>query len=120
MLAQYEEKLINALKQLPNPIVDNKHRIKIRFENDRARSNQSRFTHIVVKRHKLKVSDIKRIAEKVNKSILKKDKERKDTYNLYIKRNNISEDYIKISMEIKFKESNDAFVRTIYITENDK
>lgn len=111
-----EQKLINAIKLLPNPIIDNKHRINIFFINDRARSNESRFEHIVLGRHELLPSDIKRIPERINKSILMKDGERANTFNLYIKRNNYNNEYIKISLFIDFTISNDAYVKTMFIT----
>ena len=114
----YEEKMINALKKLPNPIRDNKHRINIVFKDNRARSNESRFEHIVLKRHNLLPSDIKRIEKGIDESILRKDKDRTGTYNIYIKRNSYSEEYIKISVELDFKESNTAIVKTIFITKS--
>ena len=116
----YEEKIINALNEIPNPLEDKKHRILIYFINNRARSNETRFEHISLKRHILVVSDIKRIKEHINQSILKKDPERKDTYNIYIKRNNYSKEYIKISLELNFKKSNKATVKTIFIANNKK
>ena len=116
----YEQKMIRALKSLPHPIEDKKHRIKIIFRNDRARSNQSRFEHIIVPRHELLPSDIKQIVKGVNTSILKKDEERTNTYNLFIKRNSFSNEYIKISMEIDFKKSNIAVVKTMFIIKNCK
>lgn len=114
----YEQKMLNALKKLPSPLIDNKHRLKIHFIDDRARSNQGRFDHIIVFRHGLTQSNIERIIEKINNSILKKDPERTDTYNLYIKRNNVGNKYIKMSLYIDFNKSNDAFVKTIFITTN--
>ena len=112
----YEQKMIKALSELPNPIIDNKHRIKIIVEDNKARSNETRFEHISLQRHDLKPADIKRIPEKIKSSDFKKDAERKDTYNIYIKRNNVGKEYIKISLEIDFKKSNEAFVKTIFIT----
>ena len=115
-----EEKLIEALNKLPNLLEDKKHRILIFFTNSHARSNQKRFDHISVLRHDLLPGDIRRIVKQINKSILKKDVERKDTYNLYIERNNYKKEYIKISLELNFKESNKAQVKTIFITKNMK
>ena len=116
----YEQKLINALSKLPNPLEDNKHRIFIFFVNDMARSNESRFEHISLKRHELLPSDIEKINRNINKSILKKDSERKDTFNLYIKRNKYGNKYIKVSLELNFSKSNKANVKTIFITTNMK
>ena len=116
----YEEKIIKALNSLPNPIEDDKHRIKILFENNRARSNETRFEHIALQRHELLPSDIKQIKKGIKTSILRKDKERTDTFNLFIKRNNCSGEYIKVSLEVDFKKSNTAKVKTIYIVKNPK
>ena len=92
----------------------------IYFVNNRVRSNESRFEHISLSRHDLNTSDLKRIVEHINESTLKKDPERRDTYNLYIKRNNYGFDYIKISLEIDFTKSNKATVKTMFITRNVK
>ena len=115
-----EERLVKALRELPNPLEDKKHRILIIFDDNRARSNQSRFDHITLERHRLETNDIKRIPRKIKESEMEKDKERKDTYNLYIKRNNYSNEFIKISLKMDFKESNKAIVKTIFITNNYK
>lgn len=112
----YEKTMIEALMSLPNPIIDKKHGLKIYFENDRARSNQKRFDHIIDLRHKLKPNDIARIPRQINKSKLKKDKDRKTTFNLYIKRNRYSGEYIKISAEYKGNKMNELDVKTIFIT----
>ena len=111
----YEERMIEALNALPNPLKDAKHRISIVLENDRARSNETRLEHIMDFRHDLTPSDIKRIQRKINDSVLKKDQERTDTYNIYIERNNYRLEYIKISIELNFKKSNVGKIKTIYI-----
>ena len=113
----YEKTMIEALMSLPNPIVDKKHGLKIYFENDRARSNQKRFDHIIDLRHKLKPNDIARIPRQINRSNLKIDKERKGTFNIYIKRNSYSGEYIKVSIEYKNGKSNEMSVKTIFITQ---
>ena len=112
----YEEKLIQALRKLPNPIEDKRHGINIVFENDRARSNQSRFEHIVLPRHELQPSDIKRIPRYIKTCIFKRDVERTDTFNIYIKRNTFSKEYIKISVQIDSHEPKIGIVKTIFIT----
>ena len=114
----YEEKLMASLHHLPNPIIDRYHRIKIYLKDDQARSNRSRFEHIIENRHGLTVSDIEQIRKQIDKSILRKDKEKKNTYNLYIRRKNSKNDYIKIAMLLNFSKSNKAVVKTIYITKN--
>ena len=112
----YEEKLINALRKLPSPLEDKKHNLKIYFDDDRARSNESRFEHIVNQRHGLLASDIERIHRYINFSKLKKDRERKETFNLFIKRNSVTNEYIKISLKIDNNNPAEAIVKTIFIT----
>ena len=116
----HQQKVLNALKALPEVIEDKKHRIKIKFEDDQARSNESRFEHISLYRHELKVNDIKRIPKKINESELKKDDERTKTYSIYIKRNNYNNEFIKLSVTLDFTKSNEAKVKTIFITKNIK
>jgi len=116
----YEQKLINALKKLPNPLEDKRHNIMIYFDDNRARSNQSRFQHIVNMRHGLKPSDVERIPRYIRSCIFKKDIERSDTFNIYIKRNSYSDEYIKLSIEIKPETPKKATVKTIFITTNIK
>ena len=114
----YEEKMIIALNAFPSPLKDKKHGIVIVFENDRARSNENRLEHIIDPRHELQPKDIKRIPKKIEESILKKDKDRENTFSLYIPRNNYGFEYIKISLRIDFKKSNQATIKTIFITRN--
>ena len=63
--------MFEALKSLPNPIEDKRHNIDIYFNDDRARSNESRFEHVIEKRHELLPSDIKRIPNNIKKAIFK-------------------------------------------------
>ena len=112
----YEEKMINALRKLPTPLEDKRHNLKIFFDDNRARSNESIFEHIVKQRHELQPSDIKRIPRYIKSSIFRKDSERSETYNIYIKRNNYNKEYIKISVQIKDNQPNIAIVKTIFIT----
>ena len=112
----YEQKLIDALEKLPNPLIDKRHNLKIYFIDNRARSNQSRFEHIVNQRHGLRPSDLERVARYIKKCIFKKDIERAETYNIYIRRKNYIEEYIKICVRIDPAKPEIAFVKTIYIT----
>ena len=114
----YEEKMLEALKSLPNPIEDKRHNIDIYFNDDRARSNESRFEHVIEKRHELLPSDIKRIPNNIKKAIFKIDKERKDSYNYYIRRNRNSDAFIKISVRINPETPKTAIVKTIFVTKN--
>lgn len=112
----YEQKMINALNKLPNPLHDYRHNIDIYFVNNRARSNQSRFEHIINIKHGLKPSDIERIPRNISKCIFKLDNERKESYNIYIRKNSQRGEYIKISIKINPATPTIAIVKTIYIT----
>jgi len=116
----YEQKLINALKKLPSPLEDRRHNLLIYLDDDRARSNQSRFEHIVSTRHGLRPCDIDRIRRYLKTCVLKKEKDRNDTVNLYIKRNSYGQEYIKISLKTDERQPNVATVKTIFITKNMK
>lgn len=112
----YIEKMSALLEKVPKPIEDKRHNLYVYFNNNRARSNETRYEHILSLRHKLLPSDIKRIQRYLGKSLFKKDKERKGTCNYYIKRNSYSNEYIKVSVQIEEKEPTIAIVKTIYIT----
>ena len=114
----YEQKMLEVLKALPNPIEDKRHNIDIYLYDDRARSNKSRFEHIIEKRHELLPSDIKRIPSEIKKAIFKVDKERKGSYNYYLKRNRLTDDLIKISVRINPETPKKAIIKTIFITKN--
>lgn len=116
----YEQKLINALNKLPNPLEDKRHNLMIYFDDNRARSNQSRYEHIVSVKHGLMPRDIQRIPRYIKTCLFKRETGRKDTFNIYIRRNSYTDEYIKISIEIKPNEPNKAIVKTIFITENVK
>ena len=92
----------------------------IYFIDNRARSNQSRFEHIISARHGLKPSDFEKIPKRIKRCIFKKEVGRNNTYNIYIKRFSYKDEYIKISVEIKPDKPKEATVKTIFITTNVK
>lgn len=112
----YEEKMMKALTALPVPLQDKRHNVFIYLVDDMARSNETRFEHIINKRHELIPNDIKRIPRIIKNAIFKIDKERKDTYNYYLLRNRNTNEYIKISVKIEPENPSKAIVKTIYIT----
>lgn len=116
----HDQKLINALKKIPNPLEDKRHNLMIYFNDDKARTNQSRFEHIVSFKHSLNASDIERIPRYIKTCLFKRELGRKDTFNIYIKRNGYSDEYIKISIKIDPNTPNVAIVKTIFITTNIK
>ena len=116
----HEQKLINTLRKIPNPIEDKRHGIFIRFVDNKIRSNETRFEHIVLARHELKPNDFKRIVTHIKTATFRQDSDRKETFNIYVKRNNYNDEYIKISLKIKKDNPREAIVKTIFITKNIK
>ena len=117
----YYERMEDALKSLPCPLEDKRHNLYIYFVNDQARTNQTRYEHIIQKRHNLTSSDIRRIVKGIKTCIFRKDPERSDTYNIYIKRYSFSqEEYIKISLHIDPRKPKRGLVKTMYITKDIK
>ncbi len=116
----YEQRMLAELQKLPNPIDDKRHDLSVYFVNERARSNQTRFAHIIEARHELKPNDISLIRKRIKTAVFRKDKERSETFNYYIKRFNYKEEYIKISVKIEQSKPHLAIVKTIFITKNVK
>ena len=119
---KYSQALLRALERLPNPIEDKRHGLLIYLENGPARSNQSRFEHIVKGSHHLNVRDIESIPEGIaKKTNLKKDRNnRKGTYNYYFPRKGPLQEYIKVSIQIDDDSPRVARVKTIYVTRSSK
>ena len=108
--------LIDAIKKWPMPLEDKKHGYFIYLE-ERARSNESRIDHIIEYGHDLKVRDIKLVPQGIKKYFAyKKDKVYKNTYNYYIKRGGHDKGLIKVSIQIDPRNSNYAWIKTIFIT----
>lgn len=119
----HEEKILSALEKIQNPIVDKRHNLSIYFINDRARSNETRFEHISKISHKLKTNDLDRISKQINnkKTIFKRDKEHKDTFNYYVQRYSYTEEeFIKVSVLIDENNPKKGRVKTIFITGKQK
>ena len=113
----YDQKLIDALKKIPSPIWDKKHKIFIYLNNDQARSNESRFEHIAKKNHELKVRDIESIPDGINGYVyFTKSKGIKDTYYYYIKRKGNDKGFIQVAILVDIKDKSRAYVKTIFIT----
>ena len=112
----YDQKLIDALKKIPSPIWDKKHKIFIYLNNDQARSNESRFEHIAKKNHELKVRDIESIPDGINGYVtFHKSRELKDTYYYYISRKGDSKGFIQVAIKLIEGETNKYYVKTIFI-----
>ena len=115
-------RVLEALLTLPSPIEDKKNGLLIYFVDDQSRSNQTRFEHIIQKRHCLKVRDIQAIPEGIaNKAIIKKDsKKRKWTFCYFFLRPGSQHEYIKIAVQRNSNNSHEVFVKTIYIAKTIK
>ncbi len=118
--SSYETKMINALKSLPNPIEDSRHGLLLYFIDNRARSNESRFEHILKVSHLLSPKDIKYIPEGIKKSKLKKDKVRKRTFEYIFKRSGIKREFIRICIQLDKEDQHIAVVKTMFVSKNDK
>lgn len=116
----YEEKLINALKKLPNPIEDTKHGLFLYFIDNRARSNESRFEHFFKASHMLLPRDIEHIPSGIKKAKLRKDKNRKRTFEYTFERKGNKKEFVKICIQIDKEDSRIAIVKTIFVSKNDK
>ena len=116
----HEEKIINALKQLPNPLVDTRHSLLLYIIDNRARSNETRYEHIAKESHGLSEKDILYIPKGIIKSKLRKDKYRKGTFEYIFKRKGNGSDYIRIYIKIDKYDAHVATIKTIFITKSDK
>lgn len=114
-----DDKLLEYIKSVKSPLLDKRHNITIYLDDNRARSNQSRFEHIVRKDHRLSINDLKRLFSEYNcTSKFRKDKKHKHTYCYYVKRNHSSNEYIKMCIYIDDEAKRIAKVKTIFITRN--
>ena len=85
----YEERIVSALHKLPGPVEDKRHNLSIYFNNDRARSNETRFEHASDTSHKLNENDIERIPRLIKECKFKKDDKRTKTFNINSKKSPI-------------------------------
>ena len=115
------EVLIDYLKSLKFPVYDKKHNLSIYLDDNRARSNQSRYEHIVRDDHELVIDDLKTLFKELDTTArFKKDKVRKDTYNCYVRRSKQSNQFIKMCIAIDRNDKHKGKVKTIFITRNIK
>ena len=115
---RHNQDLLEALKKLPNPIEDKWNGLLVFVEDGPARSNQTRYEHIVQSHHRLKVRDIESIPEGIKgKAIFLKDaKKRKRTYNYFFRRKGSNDEFIKVSVQKDPKNPKVVRIKTIYIT----
>ena len=112
-----EQKIIDAVKKLPNPLVDKRHDLLIYIDQGRARSNQTRVEHIAEFGHDLKERDINCIPEGIVEYFAyKKDPVYKDTFNYYIRRKGLDKGFVKVSIQIDAINSKKAWIKTVFIT----
>ena len=114
---KYDSRIIEALQKLPKQIEDKRHGFVIEVEDDRARSNETRFQHIAKKEHLLKARDIEAIPEGIKNYIkFSKSNELKDTYYYYIKRKFGDKGFIQVAVITKNKDKKKAYIKTAFIT----
>ena len=112
---KYDSRIIEALQKLPKQIEDKRHGFVIEVEDNRARSNETRFQHIARKDHQLKVRDIEAIPEGIKNYIkYSKSKELKDTYCYFIKRKG-AKGFIQLSILVDMYNRKRAFIKTAFI-----
>ena len=112
---RYDQNIIEALKKLPSPIYDRKHNIYIYANDNRARSNETRFEHIAKQYHELKVRDIEVIPDGINRyCYFSKSKNIKDTYYYYIVRKGEDKGFIRVAIQLN-SQNRKAYIKTIYV-----
>ena len=117
----HSQNLVEALNKLPVPIYDERHDLNVYLDDDKARSNQSRFEHISNTRHNLTVKDIESIPEGIRKeSKLKKDPFKKSTFNYYFPRKSNKKEFIKISVLVDKLDKKKVSIKTIFIAKQMK
>lgn len=113
---EHDNNIINALKELPNPIFDKKHGWEIYFNDVKSRSNETRFEHIAKAYHQLKVRDIKLVAKGINNYVaFIKDNQLKDTYSYIMRRGGRDKGFIKLTILVDINNKTIAYVKSIYI-----
>ena len=107
--------LLEAIEKWPNPMFDKKHGYYIYVEGQ-ARSNQTRVEHIVEFGHNLKARDLTIVPEGINNYFeYKKDPVYKDTFNYYLIRKGLDKGFVKVSVQINYKDHTKAWIKTIFI-----
>lgn len=111
-----DQNIIEALKKIPSPIYDKKHKINVFFIDDQVRKNETRFEHIAKQYHELKVRDIESIEKGINNYLcFTKSKEINDVYNYYLKRKGLDKGFVQISILVDMEDKTKAYVKTIFI-----
>ena len=114
--SKYNLKIIEALEKLPHAIEDKRHGFVISIEDDKSRSNETRFQHIAKRTHELKVRDIESIPEGIRNYVkFTKSKELKDTYYYCIRRKGQDRGFIQLAIKLKEGESKVFYVKTVFI-----
>ena len=114
---QHNRKIIEALKKLPPRIYDKKRDLTLYLNNNRARSNETRFEHISKKYHELKVRDIESVPEGINNYVeFVKNKHLKDTYSYLISRKGKDRGFIKVDILVDKFDKKKGYIKTIYIS----
>ena len=112
-----DKRILDALKKLPFSVEDKKHNLTICLDNNKTRSNETRFEHIAKKYHQLKVRDIESVPDGIQKYIrFSKSKKHKETYYYLIGRKGNASGFIQIAVKLYEKDKKRAYVKTIFVT----
>ena len=113
---KYDSKIIEARQKLPKQIEDKRHGFVIEVEDDRARSNETRFQHIAKKEHQLKTRDIEAIPDGIKDYVkFSKSFSLKDTYYYYIKRKGKDKGFIQLAIKLIEGETKKYYIKTIFV-----
>ena len=118
---KHDQDFEKALDTISYYMEDVRHNVNIIFENDMARSNETRYQHIMAEGHSLTLKDIETFKQEILKtSKLVKDKKRKNTWIYYIKRKSKSKEYIIIPVEETKRNKQMLKVKTMFIAKHPK
>lgn len=113
---EHDQNIIEALEKLPKTIYDKKHDLLLYLNDNKTRSNETRFEHIAKKYHQLKVRDIKAIPEGINNYVeFFKNKFINDTYSYLIHRQGKDKGFIEVDILIDLYDRKKAYIKTAYI-----
>lgn len=112
---KFDQNIINALKNLPQPIFDSKHNITIRLEEE-FRKKENRYEHIAKKYHQIRVKDIECIPNGIKNYVkFKKSPDKKRTFYYFIKRKVHERGFICVAIQTDKNNNKTAFIKTVFI-----
>ena len=117
----YDINLLRALKKLPNLIEDKRHGLSVFVKDGKARSNQTRFEHIVKSSHNLHVADIEMIPIAIKEHhYFIVDSKRKRSCSYIYPRSGQKKDYLQVVINLDKNDPKKATIKTVFITRKAK